>query len=276
MATIEATATSYCTNPYYCRPRQQFPTLTSSSTSQEVRIRSRLLHRLGIHQKQSLVTKTTRTQTSVEYKYHPIHVSTVSVPFLQPLRDKSTNSSCPVTTTFSSTNTTMINNHGGATDMDHRHHDIVAQRPRSSRERNATTTTTTTATRRRIIVRFDNNVLVVPIPSRHAYSNRIKKAFWRDGSELRDIADRNRYEFASEGYDWNQVLEDEDMYVDAATGELVHPCWVEYEDDDYKDEDYDPVIQADNDEEKYSQEEEQVLFESDGPTLKRGDSILPL
>lgn len=269
MATIEAAATSYCAKPYYCRPRQQFPTLTSSLTSQEVRIRSRLLHRLGIHQKQSLVTKTTRTQTSAEYKYHAIHTPTVSVPFLQPLRDKSTNSSCPVTTAFSSTNTTMINNLDGATDMDHRHRDIIAQRPCSSRERKATTTTTTT-TRRRIIVRFDSNVLVVPIPSRHAYSDRIKKAFWRDGNELRDIADRNRYEFASEGYDWNQVLEDEDMYVDAATGELVHPCWVEYED-----EDYDPVIQVDNDEEKDSQEEEQVLFESDGPTLKRGDSILP-
>jgi len=81
-------------------------------------------------------------------------------------------------------------------------------------------------------VLFDDNVLVVPIPSRHEYSDRIKKAFWRDGQEIKNIADRNRYEYISEGWDWKLVLEDEDMYVDINTGDKVHPCWVERENND--------------------------------------------
>jgi hypothetical protein len=84
-------------------------------------------------------------------------------------------------------------------------------------------------------IQFASNVMVVPIPSRHAYSKRIKQAFWMDGRELQQTAERNRYEFASEGWDFHQVLEDEDMYMDAATGQLVHPCWVELEDDDLDD-----------------------------------------
>mmetsp|Transcript_8254 Transcript_8254/g.16317 ORF Transcript_8254/g.16317 Transcript_8254/m.16317 type:complete len:133 (+) Transcript_8254:321-719(+) len=84
-------------------------------------------------------------------------------------------------------------------------------------------------------VRFDKKVLVIPIPSRHAYSNRIKKTFWRDGSELQDTADRNQYEYTSEGSDWSTVLEDEDMYIDVDTGEKVHPCWVEHEEDEGQD-----------------------------------------
>jgi hypothetical protein len=71
--------------------------------------------------------------------------------------------------------------------------------------------------------------MVVPIPSRHSYSKRIKQAFWMDGAEIRETAERNRYEFASEGWDFHQVLEDEDMYVDMVTGQLVHPVWVENE-----------------------------------------------
>jgi hypothetical protein len=84
--------------------------------------------------------------------------------------------------------------------------------------------------RRRI--QFNTNVMVVPIPSRHAYSKRIRQAFWMDGAEIQATAERNRYEFASEGWDYQQVLEDEDMYMDLATGQLVHPCWVEDEDEE--------------------------------------------
>lgn len=78
-------------------------------------------------------------------------------------------------------------------------------------------------------VRFDDDVLVVPIPSRHAYSDRIKRTIWRDAGELRDIVNRNRYEYTFEGWDSSKVLDDDDMYVDIATGEKVHPCWVENE-----------------------------------------------
>jgi hypothetical protein len=64
------------------------------------------------------------------------------------------------------------------------------------------------------------------------YSNRIKKTLWINGTELKKTADKNRHEYSAEGWDWNNVLEDEDMYVDMATGEKVHPCWVECEDTD--------------------------------------------
>lgn len=80
-------------------------------------------------------------------------------------------------------------------------------------------------------VRFDRDVLVVPIPSRYAYSDRIQKAFWRKGNELQETVDRNRYEFTVEGWDWNTVLEDDEMYIDVATGEKIHPCWVEGSDE---------------------------------------------
>jgi len=42
-------------------------------------------------------------------------------------------------------------------------------------------------------------------------------------------ARRNHSEFDAEGEDWRTVVEDEDMFVDAKTGELIHPCWVEDE-----------------------------------------------
>ena len=73
--------------------------------------------------------------------------------------------------------------------------------------------------------------MVVPIPSRHEYSSRIKKFLWSGAEELSETIERNRVEFASEGWDWHSVLEDEEMFVDARSGELVHPIWIEEEDD---------------------------------------------
>lgn len=80
-------------------------------------------------------------------------------------------------------------------------------------------------------IQFENEVLVVPIPSRHEYSNRIKKFLWTGTEEISENAERNRTEFASEGWDWHSVLEDDEMYVDSESGELVHPIWLEEEDE---------------------------------------------
>jgi hypothetical protein len=74
-------------------------------------------------------------------------------------------------------------------------------------------------------IHFDSTVMVFCIPSRHEYSNRMKKFMWHDWEEIHENAQRNRREFAAEGWDWHTVLEDDDMYVDAITGELIHPCW---------------------------------------------------
>lgn len=84
-------------------------------------------------------------------------------------------------------------------------------------------------------IQFENEVLVVPIPSRHEYSNRIRKFLWMGVEEISENAERNRAEYASEGWDWHKVLEDDEMYVDSESGELVHPIWLEEEQGDESD-----------------------------------------
>lgn len=179
-----------------------------SRHSQEGRIRRRLFHSLGIDPKQSIRRSIRPTPIT---NYHAIHTKTVSAPFLQPLRD-SIGSPGKTPTLFTKFTASKINKCNNDCDYDN----LGQRKPRS-----------TIKERRRRIVRFDNSVLVVPIPSRHMYSNRIKKALWRNGNELRNLVDKNRHEYSTEGWDWNKVLEDEDMYIDIATGEKIHPCWVE-------------------------------------------------
>lgn len=79
------------------------------------------------------------------------------------------------------------------------------------------------------LVRFDRDVSVQPIASHKSYSKRIKDTVWMGTEELKDNAYRNQAEFAAEGWDYQEALEEEDMYVDAETGELVHPYWIEQE-----------------------------------------------
>ena len=90
-------------------------------------------------------------------------------------------------------------------------------------------------------VRFNTVVSGVKIPSRNQYSRRIKQTLWRDRYELSEMVERNTAEFHAENYDWNQVVLDEEMYVDASSGEKVHPCHVEGFDDreEYDEDAYD-------------------------------------
>jgi hypothetical protein len=75
-------------------------------------------------------------------------------------------------------------------------------------------------------IAFVNEVDVMPIPTRHEYSDRIKSRIWSNRYELQENAERNAVEFAAEGWKWDQVVEDEGMYICSASGELVHPAWV--------------------------------------------------
>lgn len=170
--------------------------------SHDGRIRSRLFHNLGIDPKESIRRSTLITD------YHAVHTKTVSAPYRQPLRDSI--GSPGRTPTLFNILTACFDNPEQQNFQSH------------GKERS------------RRIVHFDDSVLVVPIPSRHMYSNRIKEAFWTDGDELRNIADKNSYEYATEGWDWKNVLEDDDMYTDMATGEKIHPCWVEHGDTNWK------------------------------------------
>jgi hypothetical protein len=74
---------------------------------------------------------------------------------------------------------------------------------------------------------FNETVAVVPIPMRHDYSHRVRERLWNDVDDIIINAQRNAMEFAAEGWDWRTVVEDEYMYRDAASGELIHPVHME-------------------------------------------------
>jgi hypothetical protein len=73
-------------------------------------------------------------------------------------------------------------------------------------------------------VKFNETVSIIEIPSRYQYSDRIKKVIWSDRYELSENAERNIFEFAHEGYDWRNVVMDDEMYIDSVSGALIHPC----------------------------------------------------
>lgn len=70
-------------------------------------------------------------------------------------------------------------------------------------------------------VSFVGFVRVRWIPSRHDYSPTAKATLWTTRDEIYENASRNTIEYASEGWDINQVLEDERM-VDYF-GQKIHP-----------------------------------------------------
>jgi hypothetical protein len=80
-------------------------------------------------------------------------------------------------------------------------------------------------------VSFNDQVTVIPIPKRDEYSKRIRNRLWVNAQELQSQVARNAVEFAAEGWDWKQTLDDDAMYVCALTGEKVHPVHCEPQDD---------------------------------------------
>jgi hypothetical protein len=298
MVVIKAAATSFYARPFQCQASTitTSPTKSVSSSSQQHQcqqdggriIRSRLLHRLGIHQKQSpnnSKAKIRCIRKEINYHTNPL-LSPCSAPFLQPLRGESTTSSMHSSNTLS---TTIINNNN-INNNDKNSATITPDHSKRPIRRRSTI--------RRI--RFDDNVLVVPIPSRHKYSNRIKQAYWRDGKEIQECAERNRYEYASEGWKWESVFEEDEMYVNPSTGELVHPCWIEGYNNNNNNNEEEEDAEEESDEESYhhdhddedeemeivdineannckeeEEDESSSFFDMDRPMLKRGSSVLP-
>jgi hypothetical protein len=80
-------------------------------------------------------------------------------------------------------------------------------------------------------VQFNETVDILSIPSRHQFSNRIKQVYWSSKEEICSNAERNIMEYEYEGWDYNNVVLDEDMYIDTATGALVHPCHLSMDED---------------------------------------------
>eukprot|EP00977_Amphora_coffeiformis_P024393 scaffold15695_cov160-Amphora_coffeaeformis.AAC.2 len=77
-------------------------------------------------------------------------------------------------------------------------------------------------------IAFQDQVEVLPIPTRYEYSERIKSRIWSNRHELQENAERNALEFASEGWDWKNVKEDDHMFICSQSGELVHPVHLQH------------------------------------------------
>ena len=72
-------------------------------------------------------------------------------------------------------------------------------------------------------VRFDPNTRVYEIPSHKDYSVDEHKRIWTSTGDLLTNAQRNRREFSSEHWDWQQVKEESEMFFDKWTQEFIHP-----------------------------------------------------
>jgi hypothetical protein len=101
---------------------------------------------------------------------------------------------------------------------------IDCSRRHSSGEIDAIRTTKDARKKRR--VSLNRSVSVVPIPMRTEYSDKVRERMWSSALELYTNAARNSIEFASEGWNWRTVTEDDQMIVCQKSGELIHPIHI--------------------------------------------------
>lgn len=73
-------------------------------------------------------------------------------------------------------------------------------------------------------VHFAPLVTVHLIPSHTAYSSRVRETIWISIDEMKRNATRNCLEYAAENWNWQEVIQEEDMFYQK--GELVHPVHV--------------------------------------------------
>jgi hypothetical protein len=76
-------------------------------------------------------------------------------------------------------------------------------------------------------LRFNEQVEVCLIPKRGEYSKRIRVHLWYSPEEMAAAAHRNTIEFAAEGWDPQNCMEEENMYRCLSTNELIHPVHIE-------------------------------------------------
>lgn len=70
-------------------------------------------------------------------------------------------------------------------------------------------------------VGFSSQVEVVPIPSYADYDQVVRQRLWSNRLERTRMAERNLLEFAAEGWDWRNVVEDGDMI--RLGDQIIHP-----------------------------------------------------
>lgn len=76
-------------------------------------------------------------------------------------------------------------------------------------------------------VSFDEAVTIRSIPSRFQYPLKIRQDLWRSKEDMIYNVQRNVAEFAAEGWNWKQVVEDHQMFR-GINGELIHPVHIPF------------------------------------------------
>ena len=85
------------------------------------------------------------------------------------------------------------------------------------------TTTTTSGGGTGLGVVFDKNVSVILIPTRKEYPSELRNSLWLDRKEHKINKARNLIEFEAEGFDWRNVMDDDDMVYNPTCGNFIHP-----------------------------------------------------
>lgn len=73
-------------------------------------------------------------------------------------------------------------------------------------------------------IRFQTSVKVHSIPHHTHYFTNVKQNIWMSPMELEEMVYKNSFEYAYEGWDWNNVIEEEDFCLFA--GQWTHPAHV--------------------------------------------------
>eukprot|EP00986_Skeletonema_menzelii_P020408 scaffold31110_cov148-Skeletonema_menzelii.AAC.4 len=208
-------------------------------------IRSRLLYKLGIYTPK-LINASISQKIQEQKQLHPILLSqysslraeiTSSIRYVEPLKfagqgkmmtshhhdEQSDGSLTASTTSYSSSSS--------SSDVGGSNHE--ANEPLSRSIQDPPTSLISRLVlgpdpnlKRRRSVHFNNEVSVVPIPSRTSYTPYTRSRLFIGKKEMIRNAQRNEREFFYEGFDWRNAVEEDQMYssLQMDAGELVHPA----------------------------------------------------